>query len=186
LSSLESDWTSHYSIQKYDARTLLPPSPLKKENIMQRITITIDDELLDTVDSVMARRGYPSRSEAVRDMVREAAAREIALADRMPCVAVLGYVYDHETRALAQRLTRAFHDHHDLSVAGMHVHLDHETCLEVSVLRGPVGEVRSLADALTAQRGVRHAHLHVVPVEASTAKHSHGGRDAAPHSHLHA
>jgi CopG family nickel-responsive transcriptional regulator len=152
---------------------------------MQRITITIDDELLGTVDGVMARRGYASRSEAVRDMVREAAAREIALADQTPCVALLGYVYDHETRALAQRLTRTFHDHHDLSVAGMHVHLDHDTCLEVSVLRGSVSEVRCLADVLTAQRGVRHANLHVVPVEASAAKHSHGDREVA-HPHIHA
>jgi CopG family nickel-responsive transcriptional regulator len=152
---------------------------------MQRITITIDDELLATVDAVMERHGYASRSEAVRDMVRETASREIALADKTPCVALLGYVYDHETRALAQRLTRTLHEHHDLSVAGMHVHLDHETCLEVSVLRGAVGEVRGLADVLTAQRGVRHANLHVVPVERSTAKHNHGGREAA-HTHLHA
>lgn len=73
------------------------------ETAMQRITITIDDELLATVDAVMERRGYASRSEAVRDMVRETASREIALADKTPCVALLGYVYDHETRALAQR-----------------------------------------------------------------------------------
>jgi CopG family transcriptional regulator, nickel-responsive regulator len=152
---------------------------------MQRFTITIDDDLLGTVDAVMESRGYASRSEAVRDMIREAASREVALKDQTPCVAVLGYVYDHETRALAQRLTRTFHDHHDLSVAGMHVHLDHESCLEISVLRGPVSAVRGLADALTAQRGVRHANLHVVPVQVSESRHSHGER-AIDHPHIHA
>lgn len=152
---------------------------------MQRFTITIEDELLATIDTVMARRGYASRSEAVRALVREAAARDQALADATPCVAVLGYVYDHETRALAQRITRTLHENHDLSVAGMHVHLDHDTCLEVSVLRGETGQVRALTDALTAQRGVRHANLHVIPVQTSTTEHSHGDRDDQ-HIHLHA
>jgi CopG family nickel-responsive transcriptional regulator len=152
---------------------------------MQRITITIDEDLLGTIDAVMKRRGYASRSEAVRDMVREAAAREITLADETNCVASLGYVYDHETRALAQRLTRTAHDHHDLGVASLHVHLDHESCLEIAVLRGTVGQVRSLADGLTAQRGVRHANLHVVPVEVSETQHVHGER-ATTHQHVHA
>ena len=151
---------------------------------MQRITITIDEDLLETIDIVMQRRGYASRSEAVRDLIREAASREIALTDQTPCVAVLGYVYDHETRALAQRLTRTFHDHHDLSVAGMHVHLDHESCLEVAVLRGPMAAVRGVADVLTAQRGVRHANLHVVPAEVSHSRHGHGER-VTTHPHVH-
>lgn len=146
---------------------------------MQRITITIEEELLQTVDAVMRRRGYVSRSEALRDMIRETAAREVASADTTLCVAVLGYVYDHGTRALAQRLTQVFHDHHDLSIAGMHVHLDHESCLEVAVLKGAVSAVRALADALTAQRGVRHANLHIVPVEQLDGRHSHGGREIA-------
>jgi CopG family nickel-responsive transcriptional regulator len=152
---------------------------------MQRITITIDDELLGTVDGLMASKGYASRSEALRDMIRSAATHEQALADQTPCVAVLDYVYDHETRALAQRLTGTLHDHHDLTVAGMHVHLDHDTCLEVSVLRGPVREVRRVADRLTAQRGVRHANLHMVPVVVTHDDHAHAGR-GVPHMHTRA
>ena len=151
---------------------------------MQRITITIDDDLLGTIDSVMARRGYASRSEAVRDMVRDAAAREPALPDKTPCVAALGYVYDHETRGMAQRLTRTAHDNHDLGVASLHVHLDHDSCMEISVLKGTVAAVRSLADELTAQRGVRHANLHVVPVQISERRHGHGER-LTTHDHIH-
>ena len=152
---------------------------------MQRITITIDADLLGTIDAVMERRGYASRSEAVRDMIREGASHDIALAGKTPCVAVLSYVFDHETRALAQRLTRTFHDHHDISVAGMHVHLDHGSCLEVSVLRGTAGTVRQLSDALTAQRGVRHANLHIVPAERPQSRHGDGKRVTA-RSHVHA
>jgi len=152
---------------------------------MQRFTITIDDALMASVDALMARRGYANRSEAVRDMLREAAMRESAMAGETPCVAVLGYVYDHETRALAQRLSRAAHDNHDLTVASLHVHLDHETCLEVSVLRGPSGAVRGLANGMTAQRGVRHANLHVIPVEVFETTHRHGDREET-HRHVHA
>jgi len=150
---------------------------------MQRITITIEDDLLDTVDAVVRRRSYGSRSEAIRDMIRAAATDDAVTADSTPCVAVLDYVYDHETRDLAQRLTQTLHNHHDLSVAGLHVHLDHDTCLEVSVLRGPAGAVRGLADILTAQRGVRHARLHLVPARVSQDCHDHGSGPIT-HSHI--
>ena len=130
---------------------------------MQRITITIDDDLLETVDSLMARRGYATRSEAIRDLVRSAATRNAVAEGSGPCVAVLDYVYDHHTRALAQRITSTFHDHHELAVSSMHVHLDHGSCLEVAVLAGPMAAVHDLADVVTAQRGVRHGNLHVLP-----------------------
>jgi len=151
---------------------------------MQRITITIDDDVLAMLDTVMRRRGYTSRSEAVRDMIRHTAGHEAALEETSPCVAVLSYVYDHETRTLAQRLTHALHDHHDLTVAGMHVHLDHENCLDVSVLKGKTSAVRGLADTLTAQRGVRHANLHVIPARVSNTRHDHGS-GIVSHPHVH-
>lgn len=131
---------------------------------MQRITITIEDELLAWVDGVMRRRGYASRSEALRDLVRESLGREAAAEDGAgPCVATLTYVYDHERRDLARRLTHVQHDHHDLNVATLHVHLGHDACLEVAVLRGTAAAVREMADVVVTQKGVRHGHLHVVP-----------------------
>jgi CopG family transcriptional regulator, nickel-responsive regulator len=151
---------------------------------MQRITITIEDELLDEVDAMMQRRGHASRSEALRELIRDSLSHAATAQDETPCVAVLSYVYDHETRALAQRLNRVFHDHHDLSVAALHVHLDHEACLETSVLRGTVGAVHKLADDLTAQRGVRHANLHIVPARIDTTRHDHGS-GPLPHQHIH-
>ncbi|GBQ28638.1 nickel-responsive transcriptional regulator NikR [Gluconacetobacter azotocaptans] len=133
---------------------------------MERITITIDAELLAIVDGVMARRGYASRSEAIRDMIRDAASREDVLSRNGVCVAVLDYVYDHETRSLAQRLTHELHAHHHLSVASMHIHLDHDRCLETTVLRGPASALQKLSDTITTQRGVHHANLHVIPLAA--------------------
>jgi CopG family transcriptional regulator, nickel-responsive regulator len=152
---------------------------------VRRITITIDDDLLEAVDGLMTRRGYTSRSEAFRDILRDTMDRRNTDDPKASCVATLSYVFDHATRDLASRLTHAHHDHHDLSVASMHVHLDHEACLEVSVLRGPCGSVRSFADALATQRGVRHSHLHLIPVRVSPASHRHGD-GAAAHRHVHA
>jgi len=99
---------------------------------MQRATIALDDEFVTELDRVIAERGYQNRSEAIRDLARAGmrqAAEESSVTGA--CVAALVYVYDHHSRELAKRLTNSFHDHHDLSLSAMHVHLDHGTCLEV-------------------------------------------------------
>ncbi|MEO8715040.1 MAG: nickel-responsive transcriptional regulator NikR [Acetobacteraceae bacterium] len=131
---------------------------------MQRITITIDDDLMAELDELIAARGYQNRSEAIRDLTR--AGLQQASAETRPnqdCVAALVYVYDHATRELSRRLAHTFHDHHDMSVSTLHVHLSHESCMEVTVLKGPAGEVRHFADHVIAERGVRHGRLMVMP-----------------------
>ena len=130
---------------------------------MQRITITIDDDLLATIDALCAGRGYASRSEALRDIVRGAVAADgPALAGSAPCHGALSYVYNHGTRDLARRLTEEGH-HHGVSVASLHVHLNPQDCLEVAILRGPAEQVRAYADSITTQRGVRYGNLHMIP-----------------------
>jgi CopG family transcriptional regulator, nickel-responsive regulator len=99
------------------------------------------------------------------------------------CIATLAYVYDHETRDVGRRLIQAQHQHHNLQVATLHVHLDHEACLEVSVLRGPTKAVRALADNTVSLRGVRHGHIHLVPAESARGRHSLGGGQPG---HIHA
>jgi CopG family nickel-responsive transcriptional regulator len=131
---------------------------------MQRVTITIDDELMAELDLLIAARGYQNRSEAIRDLAR-VGLQQAAVKSRpdQDCVAALVYVYDHTRRELPKRLTDAFHTHHQLSVATLHIHLDHESCLEVTVLRGKLGSVRHFADHVIAERGVRHGQLVVLP-----------------------
>jgi CopG family transcriptional regulator, nickel-responsive regulator len=152
---------------------------------MQRITVTIDDELLEAIDRVIATHGYQNRSEAIRDLTRAGIS---GLEERSPVehagVAALIYVYDHESRELAKRLTRSFHDHHDLSLATMHMHLDHESCLEVAVLRGVMSDVRHFAEHVMSERGVRHGKLVAIPVKVEAESHAHGGR-GQPHLHTH-
>ena len=125
------------------------------------------------------------------ERVREVQARERleespspADSDRF-CVATVAYVYDHHTRDLGRRLTQAQHKHHDLQVATLHVHLDHESCLEVAVLRGPTDAVCELASETTSQRGVRHGHLHLVPAQLKEGRHAHGhGKHGHDHIHV--
>ena len=146
---------------------------------MQRVTITLDDELMTDLDRIIAARGYQNRSEAIRDLARsglEQAAVEVA--GSRHCVAALVYVYDHHARELPKRLTQEFHAHHDLSQATLHVHLDEASCLEVTVLKGRGAEVQSFANQVIAERGVRHGHVVYVPAPEGMV-HGHG------HSHPH-
>ena len=153
---------------------------------MQRITMTLDDELMDELDRFIAARGYQNRSEAMRDLVRSGLQREREDAGAAPaaeaptCMAALVYVYDHHIRELSKRLAHTHHDHHDLSVATLHVHLDHDSCMEVAVLRGDTGAVRHLAEHVIAERGVRHGRLVTIPVDLRSEQHAHG-----EHSHAH-
>lgn len=150
----------------------------KGEPALQRITISLDDELLATVDRLCVRRGYTSRSEALRDLIRDAATQETAAAGSPgECYAALSYVYDHETRDLARRLTEAQHHDHDLSVSTLHVHIGERDCLEVAVLKGPIDRVKAVADGVITQRGVRFGHVHVVPVDNGERRPSGSGHD---------
>lgn len=131
---------------------------------MQRLSITIDDDLLETIDRLVESRGYASRSEAIRDSLRAALAAEPAAEQASPhAFGVLSYVFEHDLRELAKRLTSRQHDHHHISVSTLHVHTNDTDCLEVAVLKGGTEELKSYADGIATQRGVRYAKLHLIP-----------------------
>ncbi|GAA0594138.1 nickel-responsive transcriptional regulator NikR [Caenispirillum bisanense] len=152
---------------------------------MQRITITLDDDLLAEIDRLAADRGYSGRSEAVRDLVRSGLKEARSSAGGGPCVAALVYVYDHAARELAKRLTRTFHHHHHVSLASLHVHLDESSCMEISVLRGDADEIRGLADQVIAERGVRHGQVVTVGVDGDGPGAGEGDGSHHGHSHDH-
>jgi CopG family nickel-responsive transcriptional regulator len=152
---------------------------------MQRVTITLDDNLMDDLDRIIAARGYQNRSEAIRDLARSGLERAaVEVADSRHTVAALVYVYDHHARDLPKRLTQEFHDRHDLSQATLHVHLDEASCLEVTVLKGRGKDVQSFANHVIAERGVRHGHVVYVPASESVA-HSHVHTHVPGESHRH-
>lgn len=132
---------------------------------MRRITLSVDETLADQFDAWASRHGYENRSEAFRDLLRGRLENERIDDDKAShCVATVSYVYNHHERQLASRLAEHQHGHHGLSMATMHVHLDHDTCLETMALRGPLKQVKAFAESLIAERGVRHGNLHLVPV----------------------
>src|SRR5580692_8231419 len=98
---------------------------------MDRFTISLDKNLANAFDSLIKERGYATRSEAVRDILRSHLQRSAEKrSSKGSCVANLSYVYNHHVRELSERLTSIQHAHHDLTVSTMHAHLDHDQCLE--------------------------------------------------------
>lgn len=146
----------------------------------ERFTISLEQRLADQFDRFIKANGYTNRSEAVRDLIRvRLGEQQLGQEESGHCVATLTYVYNHHELDLARRLMQAQHEHHDLTLATQHVHIDHDNCLETVMLSGPVRQVRAFAQAIIAERGVRHGNLHVIAVDRTPA-HTHGG-----HTHSH-
>ncbi|MCB1889944.1 MAG: nickel-responsive transcriptional regulator NikR [Rhodocyclaceae bacterium] len=156
---------------------------------MERMTISLDETLATAFDALIAERGYRNRSEAIRDLLRAELERARGGQEEGAfCIAALSYVYNHHERELAERLTGLQHHHHDLTVSTLHAHLDHDNCLECAVLRGPSAEVRRFAEALVAERGVRHGSLNLISADVAQGGHSHGGpayRRGGSGAHVH-
>jgi CopG family nickel-responsive transcriptional regulator len=126
---------------------------------LARIGVAIDEDLLAKFDKHIATRGYTNRSEAFRDLIRdELVEREWQQSDAH-VVGTVTLVYDHHVRLLSEKLTDIQHEayHHVLST--LHVHLDHDHCLEVLVIRGKAALVQKLADTLISTKGVKHGRL---------------------------
>jgi len=125
---------------------------------LTRTGVSIEAELLDKFDRLITKRGYKNRSEALRDLIRESLVNEDIEQNR-PVVATLSMIYDHHRPNLSNKLTEAQHDHHGNVLAATHVHLDHDNCLEVVIMKGRSGDVKHLADHMLSMRGVKHGKL---------------------------
>ena len=148
---------------------------------MRRVTISLDDSLAEQFDRLMVEKGYENRSEAVRDLLRRMLEESrVQTGTAKHCVATLSYVYNHHERELSHRLTSSQHAHHDLILSTLHVHLDHDNCIETMVLRGPIARVQQFADSIIAERSVRHGKLNLVPVDVESPRFRH-----VKHTHLH-
>jgi CopG family nickel-responsive transcriptional regulator len=144
-----------------------------------RFGVAIDEQLLGQFDAKINAKGYESRSEAIRDLIRadllETGERDANAADIV--FGTLTLVYDHHVRELSDHLTELQHDLGDQVVSSLHVHLDHHHCLEVIVLRGARGRLREVSDAILATKGVIHGGLVLTGVVDSPGgdhAHSHG------------
>jgi len=123
-----------------------------------RTGISLERELLAGFDRLIARKGYGSRSEAIRDLVREHAVQADVSGNKV-IVGTLTVVYDHHQPRLSERLIAAQHHYHGKVLATTHVHLDARHCLEVVIVKGRSAEVQHLADHILSLRGVKHGKL---------------------------
>lgn len=134
---------------------------------LTRITISLENTLLEAFDRSIEAKGYPTRSEAIRDLIRDRLVREEGEQAGGEQVAVVTLVYDHQSRELAARLIDKQHHHHDLVVSTLHVHLGERHCLEIAVLRGQADSVRHLGNEMLATRGVLHGEIQFTSGETS-------------------
>jgi CopG family nickel-responsive transcriptional regulator len=125
--------------------------------MLERIGISLEQDLLAQFDKLIAEKGYVNRSEAVRDLIRESLVqREWASRGREEKVAVVTLVYDHDSASLTQKLAHIQHENHRAVVSALHVHLDPHNCLEVLVLRGRGKDVSAMGDGLVSTKGVKY------------------------------
>jgi CopG family nickel-responsive transcriptional regulator len=126
---------------------------------LARIGVAIDSLLLKRFDQLIGQRGYTNRSEAFRDLIRDELVRKSWESPDADVVGTVTLVYNHHVRMLNEKLTGMQHDHHQNILSTMHVHLDHDNCLEVIVVKGKAKNVQHIADGLISTKGVKHGHL---------------------------
>ena len=126
--------------------------------MLERIGISLEDDLLAQFDRLIGEKGYVNRSEAIRDLIRDSLVQRdwSESTGREERVAVVILVYDHDASSLAQKLAHIQHENHKAVVSALHVHMDEHNCLEVLVLRGRAGDVVKMGNELASTRGVKY------------------------------
>ena len=158
---------------------------MRETALLKRFGVSMEEELLIEFDKLIQRKGYATRSEALRDLARGALAEEVLADESAEAVATVSLVYNHHVPNLSGKLTEAQHKALDLIASTLHVHLDEDQCLETLILRGPYGRVRDLADKLISVKGVKYGKFVTTTGTSKPGKHhvhSHEHSDK-PHSH---
>lgn len=140
---------------------------------VERVGISIEPALLAEFDELIRRRGYPNRSEAVRDLIRRELAQERLEQPQAQAAGGVFLVYDHHTTRLSQKLIELQHSHLLHVISSLHVHLDHHNCMEVIVLQGRVLDIQQLADRLGSLKGVKLSRLNLITNPTDHEPHTH-------------
>ncbi len=128
-------------------------------NELVRFGVSMPSDLLKEFDGWIERRGYENRSEAIRNLARAALVEESWQEGDSEVAGTVTLVYDHHISGLNDLLNNIQHDHHNIIISSLHVHLDHHNCLEILVIRGKASEAKSFADKLLSIKGIKHGKL---------------------------
>lgn len=151
--------------------------------VLSRIGVALDSDLLKRFDEFISRLGYTNRSEAFRDLIRDRLVAEQTSDRSVTVVGTITLIYDHYGHGVSEKLTELQHASHDLVVSTSHAHLDHDSCLEVLIVRGKSGRVEEFAGRLIGLKGVQHGRLVMTVAQPTSGKHRHG--NGKPHTHRH-
>jgi len=132
----------------------------KTEGVV-RFTVSVPQKLAKQLDRMTREKGYDNRSLAVADMIRDQLVEHHQNYGDRDIAGTITLVYDHHKQHVQAALTDIQHDHHDVIISTLHVHLDHDNCLEVLAVRGKAGTIKKIADELIAAKGVKHGKLTV-------------------------
>lgn len=125
-----------------------------------RFGVSIEQDLLENFDRLIAEQRYSTRSEALRDLIREALIQhKIESEAEMQALGSLTLIYDHHSSSLLQEMAQIQHDFHELILSVMHLHVSNADCMEVIALRGIVAEIVQLANGLLSLKGIKHGKL---------------------------
>ncbi|MHC4543060.1 MAG: nickel-responsive transcriptional regulator NikR [Planctomycetota bacterium] len=138
-------------------------------NQVERIGVSLDKKLLSKFDDLIAKQGYQSRSEAIRDLIRQQLSSERLSNPQARAVAAVFLVYDHHATMVPQKLIDLQHSHLLQAISSLHVHLDEHDCLEVIVLRGRIGQINKVAENIVSTKGVKLGRINIVATEYESA-----------------
>ncbi|MFO1512156.1 MAG: nickel-responsive transcriptional regulator NikR [Verrucomicrobiota bacterium] len=132
-----------------------------KADEVARLSISLPAGLLEQLDEMVHEKSYDNRSLAIADMIRDQLVEHQKEMGDAEIVGTITLVYDHHKQHVQEALTDIQHDHHEVIISAVHVHLDHHNCLEVLIVKGKAGLIKRIADELIAAKGVKHGKLTV-------------------------
>ena len=123
--------------------------------MLKRFGVSLEEDLLEKFDTLIEEKGYNNRSEAIRDLIRGELLKKEWADDQQETAGALFIVYDHHKHELSRKITNTQHQHYNNIISSMHIHLDHDNCLEVVALKGKAREIQQVANSLLSAKGVK-------------------------------
>ncbi|ACK43040.1 MULTISPECIES: nickel-responsive transcriptional regulator NikR [Dictyoglomus] len=129
-----------------------------------RFGVSIEEDLLENFDKIIEDKGYNSRSEAIRDLIRDYIIKEKWNLKKEKVAGSISLIYEHDVYGLSEKLTDIQHHYHDVIISTLHVHLDEKNCMEVILVRGKVEKIKRLYDELSSLKWVRHTNIAITDI----------------------
>jgi CopG family nickel-responsive transcriptional regulator len=152
---------------------------MSNKDALTRFGVSMPEELVTRFDQLITAQGYDNRSEAIRDLIRKALIEPSQMAVSQTVAGTIVMVYDHHVSELPIILMELQHNYHHDIISTMHIHLNHELCLEILVVRGQIQRLRELTNLIHIQKGVSYAELSVTYIDQPESDSAHGGHHHA-------